>query len=310
MKPQLHNLYKAKGLLSGLCLVSTITMLAISYHTVDASPMRLQITVTIQMYVLNSNGESLGVLCSPSSTAYGCTAFVGTRAYPYSSNPAIVQIEKDYLLDVVAQELSPEAYPHPIALRAQAVASRSYVNYYLNNPPTPAFNNSTQYQVFLPHRFDQLTPETTPNNGSDPCASTNLNSNQTMVCTAAAPQHYIALDGFDLAAKALFFADRPSQTADGTFDKAYLASVAEPISTICDTNTEGPGWGMSQEGAVRWARGNQCALPVSGDSPWSVRWTRPEQILFHYYTDVHLRNASSGNAILSPSRNSHGLLEA
>ena len=50
---------------------------------------------------------------------------------------------------------------------------------------------------------------------------------------------------------------------------------------------------MSQEGAQRWATGDQCGtLHPDSDAPWSVRWTRPEQILFHYYTDVHLRDAN------------------
>jgi hypothetical protein len=58
---------------------------------------------------------------------------------------------------------------------------------------------------------------------------------------------------------------------------------------------------------MRWARGHECsyagALPEPGNSPggpWSVRWTTAEQILFHYFTRVHLRNADKDNAILSP----------
>lgn len=31
-----------------------------------------------------------------------------------------------------------------------------------------------------------------------------------------------------------------------------------------------------------------------------IKWGRPEQILFHYYTSVHLRDANNNNATLSP----------
>jgi hypothetical protein len=52
---------------------------------------------------------------------------------------------------------------------------------------------------------------------------------------------------------------------------------------------------MSQEGANRWARGHECsrqnASIVPGNSPggtWNVKWDTVEQIIFHYYTGVHM----------------------
>jgi hypothetical protein len=48
---------------------------------------------------------------------------------------------------------------------------------------------------------------------------------------------------------------------------------------------------MSQDGAGRWTRGDQCYDPDQS-LPWSVRWTRMEQILYHYFTDVHLRDGN------------------
>lgn len=94
-----------------------------------------------------------------------------------------------------------------------------------------------------------------------------------------------------------FFADALNQTVSG--GPPYLLGVQEPISTGCDADNSGHGRGLSQEGASRWARGNRCANinTVPGD-PWSVTWTRVEQILVHYYTQVHLRDASGG--LLTP----------
>ncbi len=226
----------------------------------------LAFTVNTKMYQLDPFGGSLGIQCQvdPPDTHFGCTAIANdnNHAYPYSSNPHNVIIENDYLLDVISQEMSPEVYPQPVALSAQFIAARSYVNYYINNPPAD-FNNSTQFQAFIPYRFENLSPITFPDNSIEPCGSTNLNGNQRYVCNAAASKSYIAQavnNPNNLAAKALFTADRVSQSLDGTFDKPYLKSVPDPISTTCDSNNEGPGYGFSQEGAVRWARGNQCAI--------------------------------------------------
>jgi hypothetical protein len=49
---------------------------------------------------------------------------------------------------------------------------------------------------------------------------------------------------------------------------------------------------MSQEGASRWARGDSCSYAGRNSAPWSVRWPRYEQILYHYYTQARLRDAS------------------
>lgn len=57
---------------------------------------------------------------------------------------------------------------------------------------------------------------------------------------------------------------------------------------------------MSQDGAGRWARGNQCSTSGAGDQPWSVRWDDFRQILVHYYTGVHLLDANNNNIALTP----------
>ncbi len=251
------------------------------------------------MYRLRGDGgiQPPPTLCSSGDTAYGCTA-ISSQAYPYGTNPATVPIETDYLLDVVPQELPP--YYQPIAVQAQAIAARSYAYWHIRQGST--INNSTQFQAFIPYKFESLTPVTFPDNPENPCASTNLNNNQRIICGAVAPRHYISYGTYpndDLPAFTEFSADVWGRTVAGS--QPYLVAVDNPISTGCDANNFGHGHGMSQEGASRWARGNQCSYAGQGDMPWSVRWERAEQILVHYYTGIHIRDAGNNNARLTPS---------
>jgi hypothetical protein len=266
--------------------------------------------MTVHMYRLYSNGARYQPeeLCSSGNTKYGCTAFCdnysfptceGSQiiAYPYDANPTTVPIETDYLLDVVPQELPP--YYYPTALQAQAIAARTYAYWHIEEGYT--INNSTSYQVFIPYKFESLYPATFPDNPSDPCASSNLNTNQHIVCSAVAPRHYISYDG-DLPAFTEYTGDVYDHTIShpqqGTL-YPYLLGVDNPISTACDANNYGHYRGMSQEGASRWARGNQCSYAAQGDMPWSVRWGHAEQILVHYYTGIHIRDANA--QILTPA---------
>ncbi|MER3513848.1 MAG: hypothetical protein C4310_05215, partial [Chloroflexota bacterium] len=156
--------------------------------------------------------------------------------------------------------------------------------------------------MFVPYYFESLPPATFPDNPSNPCASSNLNTNQRIVCGAVAPRYYISYGTYpndDLPAFTEFSADVWGRTVAG--GQPYLIAVDNPISTGCDANNYGHGRGMSQEGASRWGRGNQCSWSGRGDQPWSVRWARPEQILVHYYTGVHIRDANNGNTILTPN---------
>ena len=258
--------------------------------SVIAVPQSLETHVDIEMFVLNSDGSRTDDYCSSGNTNYGCTAFEDnpTYAYPYSTSKPSVPIETDYLLDVVAQEMSPNPYGEPVALHAQAIASRSLVNYYINNPPEDGipvhdpFNNSNDYQVFLPYRYEQLAT-----------------SEQQMVSNAVASGNYIAyaIDNPDnLAAKALFAADIDEHTDEA--DKPYLVGIPDSISTACDADDEAINqYGMSQQGANRWARGHECsyagATIINGNpagEAWSVQWEFTEYILTHYYTNIHIRN--------------------
>jgi peptidoglycan hydrolase-like amidase len=96
--------------------------------------------ISVTMYPLDSYGNRVEdeerPLCQPDDPStpqneadnrYGCTAYPGEGTqypYPYPTNPATVNIEDDYLLDVVAREMGPSY--HPLALRAQAIAARTY----------------------------------------------------------------------------------------------------------------------------------------------------------------------------------------
>jgi hypothetical protein len=265
--------------------------------------------IGVWMYWLTASGARREpyTLCASGNTRWGCTAFCDesgypcersqTLSYPYATNPVTILIETDYLLDVVPQEMG--TYYHPTALQAQAIAARSYAYWHINQGST--INNSIQFQAFIPYKFESLPPTTFPDNPDNPCASSNLNTSQRIVCGAVAPRHYLSYGTYpndDLPVFTEFSADVWNRTVAGS--QPYLIAVDDPISTGCDANNYGHGRGMSQEGASRWARGNRCSYPGQGDDPWSVRWERAEQILVHYYTGVHIRHAAN-NALLTPS---------
>ncbi len=80
-------------------------------------------------------------------------------------------------------------------------------------------------------------------------------------------------------------------------DRDYLESIYDPVSAI-DASGSGPG--MGQWGTQRWAMG----LDRSGDAGVEYpRWQNFEQILFHYYTGVNLREIDNlpAEGIQSPS---------
>lgn len=245
--------------------------------------------------------------CGSGHDGYGCVAYSGLGYYyPYNSNPALVSVENDYLLDVVPRELDPRLY-HSVAEAAEAVAARSYAYYW--NHKGWIVGNDSNYQVFIPYTFEQWLDFNIPDNLYNLCQSTNLNQAQLTVCNAVESRYYISYYG-DEPAQAEFTSDVYNATVTDTGQEysPYIHSVQDPISTSCDSNNFGPLMGMSQEGASRWARGHECSYstaPVlpgnTAGSNWSIRWYYPEQILFHYYTSVNLRNVNNGNAIISPA---------
>ena len=244
-----------------------------------------------KIYRLNQNGSRApgDILCSSGDGNYGCVAENSGEVYPYDFNPQEVDVENDYLLDVVPREMPPQKY-HEDAVYAQAIAARSFAHYIVILDGY--VENSIADQVFVPYTFEYFVGPRYPDNPAAPCQSGNLTANQQAVCNALSSRYYIAPYGSNQPANTEFNSDMFGETQSGS--ETYLKSVQDPISTTCDSIDPfyGNNRGMSQEGASRWARGNQCAMEESGNQPWPVTWTDYRQILVHYYTGIDILNAS------------------
>lgn len=265
--------------------------------------------VVVTMYPLllggapDPNAVPLECISGGSDYRYGCTAYcrtevspVGTpctqsrkEPYPYNSNPVLVSIENDYLLDVVPAETSPSQGFRLTMLKAQAIAARSYAYFFEDN--NLDLENHANHQTFIPYQFDRLgyfiTFEPAP---CEPGLS-QLNQFQQTICGAVASRRYISYNwggsGAELPTFAEYTADVRNRTLDGDPLYPYLLSVDDPISSHPDIILLGHGHGLSQKGASRWEYGN---LSFYGSlDPWSVSWGTPEQILVHYYTNINIR---------------------
>jgi hypothetical protein len=277
-------------------------------------------SIRVKMNALDNNGAaSRDTLCGKEDGRflYGCTAFCVDSgvdpdrcnreqrlAYPYGEDSVPwLDIEGDYLPDVLSQEMGPDF--EDVSLLAGAIAMRSYVLQLFEWLEDHTINNSTQYQAFIPYKFNTYQPAS-PGIACgvpDPL----LDEKQRRICNAIAPRYYLSPDYNDYPARANHIGDILGNTEtaydkEGNIEKPYLIGVNDPISFSCYAYTvnEDQRYGMSQSGANRWVRGNQCYLDSYGSEPWSVRWTTAEQILFHYFTRVQLRDASNGKQILSP----------
>ncbi len=280
--------------------------------------------IPVRMYRLNLDGS----LYKPNQTPFpcatpgnreywGCTAFDQARTkgnevvvpYPYGATQRPqVAVESDYLPDVAAQEMEVDP-AHPLALQAQIIAARSY-GFYKNLTPGPGtptptpMDNSASNQVFIPYRFEALrleggdyahNPLTTPTPNPLDCNTIpgdNAARYQRKLCQALTAVQGVYLSyGGDTPIFAEYSADAYLQTQPG--DKPYLKAVEDPISY--DPAIPGIGAhqrGLSQHGAGRWARGSSSYRPGVG-TPWSVHWGDNRQILTHYYTSIHIRDANS-----------------
>ena len=100
--------------------------------------------ITVSMFELFQGGQSRNITCQSNSKKWGCTAFcdnldgqgnlwpeckpqgVIITPVPYPTNygnPVTVDIEKEYLPNIIAQELVIDV-AHPLAIQAQAIAAR------------------------------------------------------------------------------------------------------------------------------------------------------------------------------------------
>lgn len=242
----------------------------------------------VWLYVLKlrQNGAKVvpDELCFVGDIDPGC-AEAGS-SFPPINNPIYIDIENAYLLNVLPREMDVRNNdPSLSALQAQAVAARTYATWTAINKPYPdpfgynynnQINNSTDYQVYYPDAYDHFV------NPNDP------EGVKLMISTAISSTFGIHLATSDgRAIDAEFGSDFSIQSMDEP-SKDYLNTVQDPISTICGAVTNYSGWGMSQKGALRWARGNQCASGGDANTAWPVKWTDYRQILVHYYTGVDI----------------------
>ncbi len=282
--------------------------------------------VIVTMYSLTEPGGGMlepPVPCTKDDRSYGCTAVKDddTYAYPFNDSTITISIEETdgpdnnvygyaYLKDVIAQEMSPSSFLQP-ALDAQAIAARTYAYWHIN--ATGRLNNSNQHHVFLPYRYQQFA-----------------DADQRKIDSAVANRYYMSyhrsfFNGFrtvpaDEPIFSEFSTDAYQQSrthAEQNPRHPYLLGVEDPLSfhpdippLIAATNAHQRG--LSQNGAGRWARASTsfrcdpapapCEPPPSvPHTPWSVRWLYPAQILSHYYTGIHLRDANAGNRIVTPA---------
>lgn len=158
---------RAKIIIGLLIALAALSMFAISTRTSASSNSRPLLSYTpepnisIDMYELRGNGSLKDEKCAPGSTKFGCTAFCDNsedeykqwctegepiEPYPYESSTIVVPIQTYYLLDVLAGEMSPSPdwMPIPTALRAQAIAARSYAWWQYENVELP-INNSNSF---------------------------------------------------------------------------------------------------------------------------------------------------------------------
>ena len=202
-------------------------------------------------------------------------------------------IDGDYLPDVLPTEMNIGQIhpPEPEALRALAVAARSFVKYKKYNTwgdettGDAIINNSREYQVYVP---DSRSDEYSGINYKDVIEpAVNSTSGQ-----------YLSYNSNVIDAEyssEIIGQSNPNNNSGQT----YLASVQEPISSSsCTTQgAAGNSWGVSQRGAIRWAKGSTC--PDGSGTNWPVNMPSPikwdyKQILVHYYTGIDILNASGG----------------
>ncbi|MBC7250986.1 MAG: SpoIID/LytB domain-containing protein [Anaerolineae bacterium] len=178
----------------------------------------------------------------------------------YRSDVPVGQIDvitfENYVKRVVPVEISASIYPTE-AIKAQAVAARSYAWYHIEHPdpehPDWDVSDWTDYQVM--GREDQRHWR------SD--AATDDTRGQ-----------YIAYQGDVI--KAFYSAENGCPTR-GMTGVDYIQAVDDPVSF--GQERWGHGWGMSQRGARRWAEWHD----------WGY-----QQILTHYYTNVTVELPSNG----------------
>ncbi len=266
-------------------------------------------TITVNMYRLNAVGGKYQpeYQCQNGDKVWGCSAYCSDvpnqctnpslgAGYPFAGSTVSVEIDgtaaaNRYLRDVVPAEMGPMALYDSTALQAQAIAARTYAYWFVRHPMVQYvydIDNSANKQAFIPFKYDTLTT-----------------AEQSTIERAVQDRYYLSAASDDEPIFAEYSADAYLSTLAGSFP--YLASVADPISydpAILDilAATGAHRRGLSQNGASRWARGSSSYQPPPAGARWAVSWPNRYQILAHYYTGIHVRDANNGNAVLTPPR--------
>jgi hypothetical protein len=312
--------------IGGIALVGLGVLLSLPRRS-EAQSLPEQIVV--RMWRLQPNGliyyDSMGERQSCATPEawdkWGCTAIdrdltaffqpdptltIEPALYPYRETPApVIDFESDYLPDVVTQEIG-VSYSHLNALKAQAVAARSYAIFkVVTSRPV---DNSIANQAFLPYRFELLRlqagdhafqPGATATPDPLDCeefAADGVTRDQRKLCDAlrAVRGVYLSSSEKDQPIFAEYSSDIYLRSKAGSF--AYLHPIDDPISylpAVIDLAAPGHNRGMSQNGANRWARGSSSRFPPPAGRPWSVSLAGYEQILSHYYSGVELRDSTA-----------------
>lgn len=252
-------------------------------------------TLFVYIYPLDNVGyrdSTKPYLCTWPSSDYGCgdAAPVYTPVgYPYAENGYYyLDTEADYLPNVLPNEINLAQIrpPEPEALKAQAVAARTFATYkskffgqYVQRQDGTwvyVIDNSITYQVYIPGSKNLIYDGTTSYQTEIDAAITTT-ANQFLQYITPCPPPY---DGYTChAIDAEFSSDMIQHTEDG--GKPYLKLVQEPISSsMCNLpGVAGNGWGMSQRGAIRWAKGNTC--PDGTGEVWPVKWDYKQILVVH-----------------------------
>ena len=128
-------------------------------HTNSAQGTGLPTQIYVNMLHLNIDGDGAAYVphqpCIWLERADGCGE--ANTQFPYPYYVALVDVENDYLLNVLPREMNVAINNPPTleALQAQAVAARSLADWKDRYMPDPYeangyINNSRDYQVFIP----------------------------------------------------------------------------------------------------------------------------------------------------------------
>ncbi|MEW6406713.1 MAG: SpoIID/LytB domain-containing protein, partial [Chloroflexota bacterium] len=265
--------------------------------------------VFIRIYPLNMNDGTIHDFtpctwatnnepgCGPSAPLFTGTVYQDSTVdcndkpqnpYPRKSDPNdpygyyYLCIEGDYLPDVLPTEMNLGQIrpPEVEALKALAVAARTFVKYKAPNGEV-INNSSTSYQVYVPW--------------SNTLSYGGVSyQNEIVSAINSTSWQYLSYNGNVIDAE--YSSEIFNETSPGGQD--YLITVQEPISSsICSTQGSiGNSWGISQRGAIRWAKGSTC--PDGTGETWPINETSPikwnyQQILVHYYTGVNIVGATT-----------------